>query len=153
MSEHNFWGRVRDGLNGLKEVGHLIDLVRVENMVGPGTPDVNYCANNNRRGLVREGWIELKHVGELPKRDGTPVFGAGGLRDEQIVWISQRVRRGGRVYILAQMAEGIALLKGYHARNFNDMCLSEIGENACWLHAGDSPDWQELFDVLTEERF
>lgn len=135
MSEHNFWGRVRDGLKGAVPG---IDLMRVENMVQAGTPDVNFCIE------MTEGWIELKHTAAPPARASTAVFKNGGLRDEQIVWIHTRVRRGGRVFILAQIGEGVVLLHGVYATKFNDMTLSELGRLARWRWAGSSPDWVEL---------
>ena len=54
MSEAALWRRVRKGLPG--------HLVRVENAVEAGTPDVNYCIDG------AEGWIELKQLDRWPAR-------------------------------------------------------------------------------------
>lgn len=141
MSESNTWSRLREGLLGYEP---LIDLSRVENVVENGMPDVNFCSSG------REGWIELKHTATVPARASTPVFKTGGLRKEQEVWIDRRTRRGGRVFIYAQIGEGLILVHGVYAKQFNSMTLSQLGRIARWKHAGPNPDWKELFRALIE---
>lgn len=54
---------------------------RVENSVGNGVPDVNYCVDG------KEGWIEYKVSRGWRIR----------LRPGQVGWLEQRTRYGGRV--------------------------------------------------------
>lgn len=66
-----------------------LDALSVENLVGAGTPDVNYIG----------GWIELKVLKQWPKRVGTcikvPCF-----TPQQRVWLQKRWMRGGDVFFL-----------------------------------------------------
>lgn len=143
MSEASFYNSIRDGLNNvLLDKGEGMDIMRVENMVQDGPPDVNFCYSGV------EGWIELKFIDSIPKRDTSKVFGSKGLRPSQIIWIHRRVKRGGRVFILAKMGEGIALVHGCWAKEFNDWTISDFGEKARWLHAGRNPDWEGLLKSL-----
>jgi hypothetical protein len=141
MSESALWSRVRDGL---KSVVPKLDLLRVENFVGVGTADVNWC------GEMMEGWIELKYREDVPKRSSTPVFKDGGLRPEQVIWLDRRAKLGGRVFILAQIGVGLVLVHGVYASRFNNMTLAELGRIARWKHAGQLPDWVELYKSLRD---
>ncbi len=143
MSEANTWKRMREGILGVEP---MADLSRVENMVEAGMPDVNFCL-----GIGVEGWIELKHRGEMPDREGTPVFSNCGLRDAQIVWIHKRVKRGGRVFIYAQVDDMLFLVHGCWARVFNTWTMTELYAHARFRHIGKSPPWLELVRCLTEE--
>ena len=97
--------------------------VRVENSVGPGTPDLNYCINGV------EGWIEFKQVPSLPKREDTPVF-TGCLKPEQVLWHIKRTFHGGRSYIVAAVVEeGLQfVVPGALAKEFNSMTLKRLQE-------------------------
>ncbi len=87
-SESALWQTVRRHLlpHGL--------LIRVENRVGPGTPDVVYCI----RGRV--GWLELKHVARWPARDHLTLR---HLTQLQILWLQQWRAEWGRAWILLQV--------------------------------------------------
>lgn len=74
--EARFWVTVRRHLPG-----HVI---RVENCIGNGTPDVNVCYEK------QEAWIELK----------IKENGIYKIRKEQHVWGCLRARSGGRVFVL-----------------------------------------------------
>jgi len=67
-------------------------LVRVENPIGAGTPDVNYCIHGV------EGWIELKEVNCFPKRAST-VVKIGHYTPQQRLWIRRRGMSGGMVFL------------------------------------------------------
>ena len=127
MSESALWKRVRSGVLG---VVARADLSRVENMVEAGMPDVNFCVDGV------EGWVELKHCNAIPKRAGTPLFGDEGLRDSQIVWIYKRVKRGGRVWIVAQADDILFIVHGKHARIFNEQTFDELVGLSEWWHKG-----------------
>ena len=95
MSERALWRRVREGL---KRRGHL---VRVENAVEDGTPDVNYCIDGV------EGWIELKHA-RVPARVSTNVRYQRYTR-EQADWGVTRRAVGGLAFVLVQVGREVFL--------------------------------------------
>lgn len=61
---------------------------RVENSVGPGTPDVNYCYDG------KEGWIELKCLGVMH------------IRKAQHIWLARRAKALGRCVLLIGTRSG-----------------------------------------------
>jgi hypothetical protein len=71
--------------------------LRVENPVGPGTPDVHYCVE----GMT--GWLELKEIPAWPKRSDTPVR-LPHYTKEQRLWIMDYASHGGRVHLLLRIA-------------------------------------------------
>lgn len=75
--------------------------MRVENMVGPGTPDVEYIG----------GWIELKQVDEWPKREATPLR-VDHFTPQQKAWLIRRRLRGGRAFVLIRVANDWLLIDG-----------------------------------------
>lgn len=113
-SESRFWRSLK-----AKIPGHFM---RVENGCMPGTPDVNLCING------REFWVELKDVDQFPKRPTTPVFGRGGLRPDQVLWMKQRIKAGGLVYIIGKVANETYCISGVYAENFNNFTRSELEE-------------------------
>lgn len=140
MSEARLWDRLRAA------VGHAGHFARVENAVGPGYPDVNYCVK------TVEGHIELKFRFDEPKRIDTAVFGNGGLRDDQIAWISTRCRHGGRVWILVQVKKTLYLLPGSCALVFNSLTCHDIDKMSTWSATGNIPAgvWTDLVTALTK---
>jgi hypothetical protein len=66
-----------------------LDAISVENMVGIGTPDVNYA----------EGWLELKFKKAWPKRE-TTALKFPHFTEQQRVWLKRRSRKGGTAYLL-----------------------------------------------------
>lgn len=94
MSEANMWRTVRTALAGL-------DPVRVENPAMPGTPDVNYI----------EGWVELKQEDEWPKRESTPLR-VPHFTPQQRVWLTRRVKSGGRAFMLIKVNRDWLLFRG-----------------------------------------
>lgn len=101
MSETDFWNKtVRPAF------APYGDLVRIENRVGSGTPDVNYC-------LLRvEGWIELKKT-YWPKKDNTKLL-LPHFTDKQLRWHERRHKAGGRTSLLAQISHDYFLLPPWH---------------------------------------
>jgi penicillin-binding protein-related factor A (putative recombinase) len=96
--------------------------MRVENGCMPGTPDLNICHQGN------EFWVELKQSETYPKRETTRVFGDSGLRPDQILWINQRTKQGGKVYIIAKVEKDVYCLEGKHASQFNEMTKGQLQE-------------------------
>lgn len=96
--------------------------MRVENGCMPGTPDVNICLDG------REFWVELKDVDQFPKRETTSVFGKEGLRPDQVLWITQRTRAGGEVYIIGKVDREIYCIPGEYAEVFNSLTRAGLEE-------------------------
>lgn len=76
-------------------VGHV---VRLENQVGVGQPDVNGCA------LGTDWWMELKCIDAFPKRPAT-VVKVNHFTPEQRVWIHNRHQAGGRVFVFVRVGK------------------------------------------------
>lgn len=95
---------------------------RIENGLGAGTPDVFYTWRG------RYGWIENKFREATPQRAYTTVFGARGLRKEQIAWWLSYLHAGGS----GQLAVGVGRLTWVWAANealvrgFNDMTWEQF---------------------------
>lgn len=141
MSEHQLWDKVRSGLMDAADL--KIDLMRVENLVMAGPPDVNGCY----RGV--EFWLELKHCDKPPARDSTAVFRDGvGLRPEQVVWLHRRARHGGRCWVLARAGESIWLVSGKHAKVFNGAGYLQLVELSDWWSAERKVDWKGLLQAI-----
>lgn len=111
IKEANFW----NWLSKAREYyGPALDIQRIENITGSGTPDVEGH-------LTDEGsfWIELKTTFR-PARFNTPL--QHGLKPAQINWIHRRHKVGGNAYILIQVGTGssakIYLVSGRHALEF-----------------------------------
>jgi len=139
MSESSLWDRIRNN------IGHTAHFSRIEFTPEAGIPDVTFCSHGV------EGFIELKHCHEAPKRANTRVFGSEGLRDSQIIWIYRRVKHGGRVWILPQIDESLYLVEGRHCRVFNEMTLHQIEKASTWSSGGrmSAQLWVDLADALT----
>ena len=101
--EAQLWATLRDAM---KPHGHFD---RIENMVGVGRPDVNYCL----RGVT--GDIELKHVTTWPRSPDTPLA-VPHYTSVQRVWANARLRAGGRVYVLLQVERRYLLLNAWWTR-------------------------------------
>ena len=90
-----------------KKVVKLLTTVNaqaVENRVGPGMPDI--C-------VISLGvWIECKKTAAFPKREDSVVSLTHGLLDSQKVWLNRCDRRGGRAYVLTQVATEFFLHDG-----------------------------------------
>ena len=117
----------------------------IENLVGLGVPDSNYCCDGV------EGWVEYKQT------EGW----ACTLRKEQVGWISERIRRGGRVFIAVRRKhsggprKGLAvdelwIFKGEHASILKKEGIRSVdpvyygqGGPANW-------DWERIETLMKE---
>lgn len=97
MAEKNLNARVMDALRGF-------DPVRIENAVGPGTPDIAYIG----------GWIEDKQLEAWPVRADTPVRVAH-YTPQQRAWHSRHSRAGGRVHVVIEVARDVFVFRGDEA--------------------------------------
>lgn len=89
LPEQNAW----DALRPVMAIAGL-DPRRVENVVGPGHPDVNYCG----------GDMELKVLTEWPKRPTTCVR-LPELSGEQVGWLLQRQQAGGLAWLMVKVED------------------------------------------------
>lgn len=128
MSESTMWNTVRSAFEGL-------DPVRVENRCDPGTPDVNFV----------EGWIELKWLPEAPVRGG--IVHLDHFTPQQRAWIIRRAIRGGKVFVLLQLASTWLLFDGrWAAENLGRVNVSTLEENALglWRTKLSKPELKQL---------
>lgn len=101
-SEDSFWDRMRT------QLGPLGRLTRIENGVGGGVPDVNYCIE------CVEGWMELKSA-EATARELSLFLAGTELRKEQVGWHILQARNGGRSYIVTARGAEVFIHEGAHA--------------------------------------
>lgn len=124
----------------------LLDLQRIENGVGVGTPDVEGCYKG------KAFWIELK-AEERPVRLTTSVvkFGEGSIRNDQIAWLEYRWRCGGRAFVLFQVGSGYKA-KRYLVRGCDAHRLPGLTEPELAAVAVRSPvaDPVSVIDAVTQ---
>lgn len=120
-------------------------LERVENVVGVGTPDVNYCIDGV------EGWIELKSPKE-PLRAYSKLFADNHkLNQSQRNWFLRQRNAGGRGYILICTDKRWMLIDGKHADCINKLTAAQLLQIACWRgHKPiDKSIWRDLWKMLS----
>jgi hypothetical protein len=81
-------------------LGTLGAVVRVENPIGPGTPDVVYALR--WQGRAAQGWLELKHEVAFPAREST-TFRIASLTKDQVLWQEAWGAAGERVLTLLRV--------------------------------------------------
>lgn len=126
-------------------IGHdRID--RVENGVGTGIPDINYCI------FGKEGWIEQKSPVE-PKRSSTPLFGSNHkVSQDQKNWFLRQRQALGRSYFLICTDKRWMLVSGDYAETLNYMTVNELLEVASWTTlkpVKDKTQWTHLRRALS----
>jgi hypothetical protein len=106
-------------------------------LISMGVPDINYCYE----GI--EGWIEYKKS-DLNDRIG--------FRPEQIGWIKDRLRHGGRVHVavLVEFPYSMALFHGAIANEWK-LLVKDLIHNAMgiWTGSARSWDWAGILAELT----
>ena len=98
--------------------------VSVENPVGPGTPDINYC----------EGWLELKALDAWPVRPDT-VVRVPHFTQQQRILLTKRAAAGGNVWLLLTVGRTWMLFEGVVAANHvGKVTKDELLElsSSCW---------------------
>jgi hypothetical protein len=85
-----------------RELSPFGKLIRIENMVNAGTPDINYLIRRYPKVEPACGWLELKHEDRWPTRR-TTVFRCASLTREQVDWQTHWALAGGRVWTLIQV--------------------------------------------------
>lgn len=104
-SEASLWKTVSKNMKEFWEVQ------RVENLVGPGTPDVYVTMNTGN--MV---WIENKHAHKWPKRSSTPL-NIDHFTPQQRSFIRRHGAKGANVFILLQVDTDYFLLDHTEAPN------------------------------------
>ena len=101
--------------------------ISVENLVYPGTPDINCTL----------GWIELKQVGAWPKRANTPLR-VPHFTQQQRVWLRERHdasvdRALPGAYVLIVVDKDWILLPGYYASlHLGDLLKQQLLQELHW---------------------
>lgn len=131
MSEAGMWEAIRPRLK-------KFDPVRIENVVGSGTPDVNY----------NDGWIELKYLDAWPVRDNTPVR-IDHFTPQQKAWLVRRESTGGKAWLLLKVGKTDWLLfTGMTAaQHVGKVAQQELYELA-HAHSAQLPTTKELIQWL-----
>lgn len=133
MSESTMRRRVVAALRDLHAVA-------VENLVGAGTPDVNYVG----------GWIELKQVKSWPKDIDRPLR-VPHFTKEQRLWLKERREMGGNAWVLLQVKSEWLLIDGGFAADFlGGLTRASLCETAAtlWKHWPDGLNGVELYLFL-----
>lgn len=100
----------------------------VENVVGPGTPDIESMC----------GHIECKKIPDWPVRPDTPVR-VPHFTSQQRSWLATRCHLGGLAYMLIQIGSSYWLYWGlWAAQNVDRQPRAVMEENALW--SGSLPD-------------
>lgn len=140
MSEKTDWKLLREKLIQPRDRWD-----RIENGVGAGMPDTNYCINGV------EGWVELKSPIE-PARKHTPLFGSNhDLSQSQKNWFKRQILAGGRAYILIGTDFRWILIHGRHADDVNDLTVQGLMAIASWVAlkpVKDANEWLKLREAL-----
>jgi len=97
MTESTFWSSAR------KHLAPYGRFVRIEDRTGAsGVPDVYYCIRG------KQGWIELKHIDEPPTRI-TSTLRVKHLTLDQVTWLNDEAKAGGRAWVLLQVGRAYIL--------------------------------------------
>jgi hypothetical protein len=151
MKESSFWAaRLRPKLVSVcQELKLPHHFERVENAVSAGTPDVDYCVGG------AHGKIELKFSPRHPTRlETTPVLGRQeGLRRSQVIWITRRLRAGGRVFVMIGTPQETWLVnvRGWRPvdlENLDRLTVLQLRFEAAWC--SHSSPWLDLPKALRE---
>ena len=140
MSEKTDWKLFRDKIKNPRDRWD-----RIENGVGVGMPDTNYCINGC------EGWMEIKSPIE-PARVQTPLFGSNhNLSQDQKNWFKRQMLAGGRAYIMISTDQRWILIHGKHADTVNDLTVQGLLSIAAWVSlkpVRDVSGWAKLREAL-----
>jgi len=125
-AEGNLWQSTRPRL---MKAGFFVQ--RIETTTGEGVPDVWVGWSDGY------AWLELKAIPEWPVRSTTRVFGAKGLRKEQINWHIDASQKGVVAFIFVGVGVGYKrqtfLVPSVHAERFNDMTKAELSVWECFI--------------------
>jgi hypothetical protein len=135
-SERSFWRTLQ------KNGKPYWEAERVENPVGPGTPDVYYTINSNGK----MGWMELKYVVSFPKRLTTPLK-IDHFTPQQRAFIRRHGSIGAQVHLFIQVGREYFLLEWQDALKVGELLYNDYKDLAFYWK--DSIDFNELFFILS----
>lgn len=104
-SETNFWTTLKNKLRSDWEPE------RVENCVATGTPDLYYTLKKSGK----MGWIELKYIPEIPKRE-TTIVNIEHYTPQQRNWIMRHGSIGATVFLFLQIEKTYILFNWRQAQ-------------------------------------
>lgn len=112
--EKNLWAWLKRGTKRARE----LDMERVENGVGEGTPDVDGCFEGGDFKIeLKTGSYTIRHHYVRTK-----------FRPKQLPWIKRRTKVGGRCFVLIQIERHRYLIPGSKCDIFTrtDLTLNEL---------------------------
>lgn len=132
MKESDLWRLIRDKIKG--------HIVRVENAIGTGLPDVNACYNGN------DVWIELK----LANSNRVT------LRSTQLIWFMHRLKQGGRVKLLYRSKDELGIIDGRILEAAKDRFKASVIDQKFSVNVRDLEkktfskpyDWEEINQTI-----
>jgi hypothetical protein len=128
------WEALRPVLQSLN-----LDPQRVENGLGCGTPDVNYC----------EGWLELKRIEAWPARGG--VVNLDRLEPGQVAWLLRRWLANGAAFLMLRVGRELLLFDGWTTRQVRQGRDEEwLRAHSCWRSLPDGRITAELQETLRQ---
>lgn len=131
--EQKFWDRLKTNL------GSLLYLERIENLVGAGIPDLLVCW----QGVVV--FAELKAIECMPARRTSKVLGSKGLSVDQKNWHRDWNKHGGTSVVLISVGSknrrDIYAVRGSMGDQVNDMTVEE-------MESFKVRDWDHLAMIL-----
>lgn len=131
MNEDGMWTALRPALDAMG-----LDPVRVENVLGEGTPDVNYVG----------GWIELKHLDAWPKRSDTVVH-FERFTVFQKEFLRRRWWAGEATWLMVRVGPELLLFSGFDAPAVRQG-LSQTGLRLLSVWGSRDGRWSDLGPVL-----
>lgn len=146
MNESSFWNRIRKGLKNPPDV----HLVRIENAVYSGTPDVSFCINT---AFISEGFMELKFLKEWPKRAAT-IIRLPHFTPAQRTWLHDRHMAGGNCFLCLGVDKSTFLFEGLDAAMHlgKDWDKEALCHNALKYWDG-TIDWSDFKWWLTQYNY
>jgi hypothetical protein len=133
-SESGLWKTLRRHLRG------KVDTTRHEDAIGLGIPDVSYGVNGVN------GWIELKHSPDFPKKDATPVR-LRHFTDEQRLFLISRGETGGYCWVLWQIKRDYFLFDHTVVWQLGDLPKQGLLDHA-YRHWTPKLDTETLIEAL-----
>lgn len=128
---------------------------RVENGLGTGWPDVNYCMEGN------EGWIEIK-CPEEPARPTTALFGNGNhqVSVDQCNWLLKQANASGIGWLFIATKHRLMMIPGARVGRIgiavNKMTAFELEKISVWktlMPVMDPLRWADLRELLCDSRW
>lgn len=143
MAEKTLNSYLRDGL---KPYGRTL---RVENMVGPGTPDVYLRLSRPTR---MSAWVESKALRAFPRRPQTPVR-CDHYTAVQRSWHRAWRRQGEAVMVFLRVARTYYLFDADIARQHLGMVPKEVLDAVAMRVWKGRVDWDEWVRLVVQYRW